>query len=95
MVNKILVVEDDIVVSKVCVEFLNKSGFKTKSVKSAEEAEEVLKNEEINTVLADIKLPGVDGINFTKNVKKKYELRCSYEIDFPVDSMVSSARIIR
>jgi len=74
MVNKILVVEDDIVVSKVCVEFLNKSGFKTISAKSAEEAEEILKNEEINTVIADIKLPGVDGINFTDNIKKKYNL---------------------
>jgi diguanylate cyclase (GGDEF)-like protein len=74
MVNKILVVEDDIVVSKVCVEFLNKSGFKTISAKSAEEAEEILKNEEINTVIADIKLPGVDGINFTNDIKKKYNL---------------------
>ena len=74
MVNKILVVEDDIIVLKLCVEFLNKSGFQTKGAKSAEEAEEILKNEEINIVIADIKLPGVDGINFTNTIKKKYDL---------------------
>jgi diguanylate cyclase (GGDEF)-like protein len=74
MANNILVVEDDVVVSKLLFEFLIKSGFNTKSAKSAEEAEEILKNEEINTVLTDIKLPGTDGIKFTNNIKKKYNL---------------------
>ncbi len=43
MAIKILVVEDDVVVSKLLFEFLIKSGFSTKSAKSAEEAEEILK----------------------------------------------------
>lgn len=71
MVNKILVVEDDIAVSKLVSEFLIKSGFQTKTAKSAEEAEEILNNEEINTVIADIKLPGIDGIKFTNKIRKK------------------------
>ena len=74
MALKILVVEDDIVVSNLLVEFLIKSGFQIKSAKSAEEAEKILKNEEINTVITDIKLPGTDGIKFTNSVKKKYNL---------------------
>jgi|GEM_PF-535727 len=74
MVNKILVVEDDIVISKLLVKFLIRSGFKPKSVESAEEAEEILKNEAINTVITDIQLPGIDGIRFTSNIKKKYDL---------------------
>jgi diguanylate cyclase (GGDEF)-like protein len=74
MVLKILVVEDDVVVSNLLVEFLIKSGFKTESAKSAEEAEKILKNEEINTVITDIKLPGTDGIKFTNSIKKKYNL---------------------
>jgi diguanylate cyclase (GGDEF)-like protein len=74
MVNRILVVEDDIMILNLCVEFLNKSGFLTKRAESAEEAQEILKNEEINIVLADIKLPGVDGIKFTNGIKKKYNL---------------------
>ena len=74
MALKILVVEDDIVVSNLLVEFLIKSGFQIKSAKSAEEAEKILKNEEINTVITDIKLPGTDGIKFANNIKKKYNL---------------------
>ena len=74
MALKILVVEDDIVVSNLLVEFLIKSGFQIKSAKSAEAAEKILKNEEIDTVITDIKLPGTDGIKFTNSVKKKYNL---------------------
>ena len=70
MTIKILVVDDDIDVSRLLVKFLIKSGFETESADSAEEAEEILKHEEINTVLTDIKLPGTDGIKFTKNIKK-------------------------
>jgi diguanylate cyclase (GGDEF)-like protein len=74
MVLKILVVEDDVVVSNLLVEFLIKSGFQIKSTKSAEEAEEILTNEKINIVLTDIKLPGLDGIKFTNNIKRRYNL---------------------
>ena len=74
MVSKILVVEDDVVISNLLVEFLGRSDFKAKSAKSAEEAEEILKNDKINTVITDIKLPGIDGIEFTKNIKRKYNL---------------------
>jgi diguanylate cyclase (GGDEF)-like protein len=74
MALKILVVEDDVHISKLLLEFLTRSGFKTESANSAEEAEAILKHEEINVVLTDIKLPGTDGIKFTKNIKKKYNL---------------------
>jgi two-component system cell cycle response regulator len=74
MENKILIVEDDEVISEILLEFLSRSGFKTKSAKSAEAAEEILLNEKINMVLTDIKLPGQDGIQFTKSIKKKYNL---------------------
>ncbi|MGD9044168.1 MAG: diguanylate cyclase [Desulfobacterales bacterium] len=74
MAVKILIVEDDVEVSETLILFLTKSGFKVKSAISAEEAEDILKNEEIHMVLTDIKLPGTDGIELTKNIKKKYDL---------------------
>jgi diguanylate cyclase (GGDEF)-like protein len=74
MVIKILIVEDDVAVSKLLVKFFIQFGFITKSAESAEEAEGILKNEEINIVITDIKLPGKDGIKFTNNIKKKYNL---------------------
>ena len=71
---KILIVEDDIAISKLLVKFFIKSGFIAISAESAEEAEEILKNEEINIVITDIKLPGEDGLIFTNKIKKKYSL---------------------
>ena len=71
MVIKVLVVEDDVTISKLFVEFLTKSGFETITVVSAEAAQEILSIEEMNIVVTDIVLPGMDGIQFTKNVRKK------------------------
>jgi len=74
MVPKILVVEDDIAVTNLLIKFLTISGYKNFEAKSAEEAEKILDNEEINIVLTDIRLPGMDGIRFTKKIRKKYDL---------------------
>ena len=74
MAIKILVVEDDVDVTKLLIDFLAKSGFKAKSANCAEAAEVILKNNEIDLVLTDIKLPGTDGIKLTKKIKKKYNL---------------------
>jgi DNA-binding response OmpR family regulator len=74
MLTKILIVEDDVAILDSISKYLAKNGFQTYTVKSAEEGEEILRNEEIYTVLTDIKLPGTDGIKFTHNIKKRYNL---------------------
>lgn len=74
MENKILIVEDDKVISKLMYEFLSRSGYQAITTDSAEEAEKILKEEEIHIILTDIRLPGTDGMTFTKNIKKKYNL---------------------
>jgi len=74
MENKILIVEDDAVIAQLLYQFLTRSGYQAITTPSAEEGEEILKNEEINIIITDIKLPGIDGITFTKNVKKQYNL---------------------
>ena len=74
MENKILIVEDDSVIAEMLHQFLTRSGYQAKITYSAEEAEEVLKGEEVNIILSDIQLPGMDGMTLTKKVKKKYNL---------------------
>ena len=74
MENRILIVEDDTTVRNLMYEFLTRSGYEAISVNSAEEAEKVLEKEEIHIILTDVRLPGTDGITFTKNVKKLYDL---------------------
>ena len=74
MENRILIVEDDAIVSKLMYEFLSRSGYQAITANSAEEAEKLLLEEEIHIILTDVRLPGIDGITFTKNVKKIYNL---------------------
>jgi two-component system cell cycle response regulator len=74
MANKILIVEDDAAVSKLLSVFLVKSGFQVKTAESAEDAEEILNNEKIDTVITDIRLPGLDGIKFTNKIRKKFHI---------------------
>ena len=74
METKILIVEDDTDVSGLICDFLIRSGFIVVQTISAEEADEILKNEKINLVIADINLPGKNGIQFTKNIKMKYNI---------------------
>ena len=74
MVTKILIVEDDNAVTKLLTKFLTKSGYRNFSANSAEEAEDILNKEEINIVITDIKLPGIDGIKFTKKIRKNFDL---------------------
>ena len=74
MSPNVLVVADDVDYSKNLEDLLHALVFKTMRANSAEEAEEILKKKEINLVLTDIKLPGMDGIKLAKNIKKKYNL---------------------
>jgi diguanylate cyclase (GGDEF)-like protein len=74
MENRILIVEDDPTVRNLMYEFLSRSGYEAITANSAEEAENLLKEKEIHIILTDIRLPGTDGMTFTKNVKKQYNL---------------------
>ena len=74
MENRILIVEDDVTVRNLMYEFLARSGYEAVTANSAEDAEKVLSEEEIHIILTDVRLPGTDGITFTKNIKKQYDL---------------------
>jgi diguanylate cyclase (GGDEF)-like protein len=74
MENRILIVEEDTGVRRLMYDFLSRSGYEAITASSAEEAEDLLKKEKIHIILTDVRLPGTDGITFTKNIKKQYNL---------------------
>jgi diguanylate cyclase (GGDEF)-like protein len=94
MKTEILIVDDDVTVAKLLSDFLSKSGFETYSANSADEAEKILKRKEIKTVLTDIRMPGTNGIDFTKNIKKKYDLdvivMTSYRAEYLYEDAINS-----
>jgi diguanylate cyclase (GGDEF)-like protein len=94
MKTKILIVEDDRAVSEAMGQFLTRTGFLVIQALSAEEADDILKNEGVNLVIADINLPGKDGIQFTKNIKNKYNLdvlvTTGYSADYSYEDVVKN-----
>ena len=68
-VEHILVVEDDLHISKLLKYNLVKSGFKCTVVITGEEALEVLGREDISLVLLDIMLPKMDGFDTCRAIR--------------------------
>lgn len=66
----ILIVDDTPVNLKLTRILLVNEGYKVLTAASAEEALELLRNNHPSLVLADIQLPGIDGLEFTRRVKK-------------------------
>ena len=66
----ILVVDDEPDVLFVMEEFLKKEGLNVTTTKSGGSALEIIKENDIDLVLLDIAMPGMDGIMTLKKIKK-------------------------
>jgi two-component system chemotaxis response regulator CheY len=68
--TKILVVEDDEDIREMVHEIVQKKGFDVVTADDGEKAIAVFKKEKPNLVLADIRMPGMDGIQMAEALKK-------------------------
>lgn len=60
--KKILIVDDDSCIRKVCRDVLSSSGYETSEAQDGPEALQRLKEETFELVVADVRMPGMDGI---------------------------------
>ncbi len=72
---RILLVDDEPDVREVLAEILGYSCSKVRTASSGNEALEILRKEEIDIVLSDIKMPVMDGFDFLKIVREDPKLR--------------------
>jgi len=70
MARKVLLVDDEEGIRKVLSISLEDSGYQVFSAKSGEEALELFKEIQPPIVLTDIKMPGMDGIQLLRKIKK-------------------------
>ncbi len=70
--NKILIIEDDKHLSKLVKYNLEKSGFHCVAATSGEEGLEKLSQEVIDLIILDIMLPGMDGLQICKEIKRDH-----------------------
>lgn len=71
---KILVIEDDRIINEGVQAFLCDNGYKVFSAFSGEEGLDLLSQEDVDLVLLDIMLPGIDGIEVLKRIKAEKDI---------------------
>ena len=67
--KRIMVVEDDLGISRLISYNLSKNGFNSECVYDGLEAQEKLAKEVFDIVLLDVMLPGIDGFHICKSIK--------------------------
>ncbi len=73
MTISILVVDDDIAIKDNTEEFLKRSGYITASASSGEDAVKMMESFVPDIVITDIMLTGMDGLELTRLIKKRYK----------------------
>lgn len=89
----ILIVDDEISIRESMGEFVETAGFTSTTVKSGDEALAKLETENIDVVITDIILHGMNGLELTDQIKKKYDIdvivMTGYSGDYSYEEAVS------
>ena len=85
MNEKILIIDDDSANRRLFHDLLEIKGFKTVEASSGREGIDKVKNECPDLILMDIMMPGMDGYETTRIIKKK--INC----DIPIIAVTTSA----
>ena len=72
-VNTLLCVDDDELTVEAISNYFIRQGYETFTAFSAEEALEVLSKHHIDLVMTGVVMPGMNGLELTKIIKKNYE----------------------
>jgi DNA-binding response OmpR family regulator len=68
--QKILVVDDEKAIISLLKQAFSRAGFEVRAAESAEEALKVLEQEDIMVMFLDLNLPGMNGMDLCKRIKK-------------------------
>lgn len=74
MQKHILIVEDEVEVAKSVSNFLNKSGYQVSHLERGDLVEAFVEENEIDLVLLDVMLPGMDGMQVCQMLRTKSDL---------------------
>ncbi len=88
----VLVVDDEEAVRNVTREGIKRAGYECSIARNGEEALTFLEETNVDVVITDIMMPGIDGVGLTKIVKEKYDsdiiIMTAYIEDFSYEAVI-------
>ena len=89
----ILVVDDELAIRESMCEFIETAGYTSSEAASGDEALAILETENIDVVITDIILHGMNGLELTDKIRKKYDIdiivMTGYSGDYSYEEAVS------
>ena len=80
MEKRILVVDDEKMILGMMEKALSREGYKVLTAGDAEEALSILKENTVNVMFLDLKLPGMNGIELCKAIRKDNSMAIVYAV---------------
>ncbi|MCD6138148.1 MAG: response regulator [Deltaproteobacteria bacterium] len=80
MMKKLLVVDDEIAIRNMFQETLRRAGYTVRLAESGEKALEILEKENIQVIFLDLKLPGMNGVDLCRRIRKDKPIAVLYAV---------------
>jgi len=69
---RVLIVDDESAIARMLVRILQRSGYSCGSALSAQEAQELMRQQEYDVVLTDMDMPGGSGLDLISSLRRDY-----------------------
>lgn len=80
MEKKIFIVDDEETIRNMLEKAFSKTGYSVRCAESAEEALDILKEEKFQVMFLDLKLPGMNGVELCRKIRKDFTIAIIYAV---------------
>jgi len=80
MEKRILIVDDEKMIRKMMNQAFSMEGYRVYEAESGEDALKLLANEKVQVMFLDLNLPGMDGIELCREIRKSFPLAVIYAL---------------
>ena len=78
--KRILVVDDEKQIRDMYSQAFTRAGYEVTTAESAEEALEIFKREQFWVLFLDLNLPGMNGVDLCREIRKQYPMSIAYAV---------------